>query len=37
MSQKQRVPMMRVVREQPMALMEVTPAIGANRNEYWRP
>ncbi len=37
MAQKQRVPMMRLVREQPMALLEVTPADAVGRREYWRP
>lgn len=37
MSQKQRVPMMRVVAPQPMPLLEVTDANEVDRTRYWRP
>lgn len=37
MTQKQRVPMMRVLTAQPMSLLEVTTYNDANRTRYWRP
>lgn len=37
MSQKQRVPMMRLVRPQPMSLLEVTSFNTYNRTRYWQP
>lgn len=36
-NQKQRVPMMREVREQPKRLLEVTSFSEPNRTRYWRP
>src|SRR5690606_15779403 len=37
MSQKQRVPMMRLVTMQPMPLLEVTSFNESNRTRYWQP
>ncbi len=36
-NQKQRVPMMREVREQPKRMLEVTSFNESNRTQYWRP
>lgn len=37
MAQKQRVPMMRVMTDQPMQLLEVTSFNETNRTRYWQP
>jgi dipeptidyl-peptidase 4 len=37
MAQRQRVPMMRVMKEQPKSLLEVTSFNEYNRTRYWRP
>lgn len=37
LSQRQRIPMMRVVTEQPKSLLEVTRYGAADRTRYWQP
>ena len=37
MKRRQRVPMMRVVTEQPKSLLEVTRFTELNRTRYWQP